>query len=132
MIVMGITSSVIDFLAFIIFCFILGYNSVDEQAYFQTAWFIECLITELVIIHFIRTSKKPFIESKPNKVLLALTIGSILLTIIIPIILHGISSFNFVILPLSYYLVLIILFIIYTVIVQYVKKMYIKKVGTWL
>lgn len=132
MIIMGITSSIIDVLAFIIFWFVLGYNSIDKQAYFQTAWFIECLITELVIIHFIRTSKKPFIESKPNKVLLSLTISSILLTIITPIILHKVTSFNFVILPLSYYLIVIILFIIYTVIVQNVKKIYIKRVGEWL
>ena len=67
--VMGITSSVTDVIAFIVFWFVFGYNSIEKQAWFQTAWFVECLISETMIIHYIRTSKMPFIESKANKIL---------------------------------------------------------------
>ena len=53
--VMGITSSIIDVVSFIIFWFILGYNGVEKQAYFQTAWFVTCFITELMIIYNFRS-----------------------------------------------------------------------------
>ena len=130
--VMGITSSVTDVIAFIVFWFVFGYNSIEKQAWFQTAWFVECLISETMIIHYIRTSKMPFIESKANKILTTSTFITIAGTIITPILLHSVKSFNFVILPIKYYLFVVILLIIYTVLVQKVKKMYIKKYGEWL
>jgi Mg2+-importing ATPase len=130
--VMGITSSVTDVIAFIVFWYIFKYNSVDKQAYFQTAWFVECLISETMIIHYIRTSKIPFIESRANPLLTALTCITIIGTIITPILLCKVSTFNFVILPLQYYLFVVILLVIYTVLVQIIKKKYIAKNGEWL
>lgn len=130
--VMGVTSSIIDVLAFIIFWFILGYNSVDNQAFFQTAWFVECLISETLIIHFVRTEKIPFIQSRANKFLTGLTIVTIIGTIITPILLHNIESFNFVILPPIYYVYVVLLSGIYAVLVQFIKKKYIKKYKEWL
>ena len=130
--VMGITSSVIDVLAFLGFWFLFGYNCEAKQSWFQTAWFVECLISETMIIHYIRTSKIPFVESRPNKLLLISTIMTIVGTIITPIILHSVASFNFVILPLKYYAFVLVLLVVYTVLVQIVKKRYIKKYGEWL
>ena len=130
--VMGITSSVIDVLAFLGFWFVFGYNSVEKQNWFQTAWFVECLISETLIIHYIRTSKIPFVESRPNKLLFVSTMLTIIGTIVTPILLHSVASFNFVILPLKYYLFVILLIAIYTILVQIVKKFYIKKYGEWL
>ena len=130
--IMGVISSITDVLAFLIFWFIFGYNSVEKQPYFQTAWFVECLISETLIIHYIRTAKIPFIQSKPSKTLFTMTILTILGTIITPIMLSGLPDFNFVILPLRYYGYLILLVAIYAVIVQVVKKEYIKKYKEWL
>ncbi len=66
--VMGPVSSIIDVLAFLAFWFILGYNGAVSESYFQTAWFVECLISETLIIHFVRTEKVPFctVKNKPN------------------------------------------------------------------
>ena len=130
--VMGITSSVTDVIAFIVFWFVFGYNSVAKQSWFQTAWFVECLISETMIIHYIRTAKMPFIESRANKYLTISTLITIAGTIVTPILLHNIKSFNFEILPPSYYLFVVVLLVIYTVLVQIVKKFYIKKYGEWL
>lgn len=130
--VMGITSSVIDSIAFIIFWFVLGYNNIDKQAYFQTAWFVMCLISELMIIHNIRTDKKAFVESRASTTLTLLTILSLILTIITPIIFCNIKSFNFVILPLKYYFIVILLFFLYIILVNIIKKIYIKRNGEWL
>ncbi len=129
--VMGITSSVIDVLAFAGFWFIFGYNS-SKETFFQTAWFVECLISETMIIHYVRTAKKPFIESRANKWLTLGTIGTIVGTIITPILLHNLKSFHFEILPLKYYGFVLILLVIYSIIVEFIKKKYIKKHGEWL
>ncbi len=129
--VMGITSSVIDIMAFAIFWFVLGYNA-GFPSYFQTAWFVECLISESLIIHFVRTPKIPFIESRANPTLTIATILTIIGTIITPIILHPIKSFDFEILPPIYYVYVIILILIYSVVVEIVKRIYINKNKKWL
>lgn len=130
--VMGPVSSVIDVLAFLSFWFILGYNGTLSESYFQTAWFIECLISETLIIHFVRTSKIPFVQSRANIVLTSLTMITIIGTILAPILLHNINSFHFEIMPPLYYMIVIGLTILYVILVQIVKKRYIKKVGSWL
>lgn len=130
--VMGITSSVIDVIAFIIFWYVFKYNDISKQAYFQTAWFVTCLVTELMIIHNVRTSKKPFIESSASKPLIYLSLLSLVLTITVPIILNNIVSFNFVILPFKFYICLLFLVLLYFLLILVIKKIYIKKNGEWL
>ena len=130
--VMGITSSLIDILSFLIFWWLLGYNTKNTASFFQTAWFVTCLVTELMIIFNVRTSKKPFIESNASKTLNFLTIFSLILTIFTPIVLHKISSFHFEILPLVFYFYLLLLVLFYFLIVSIIKKIYIKKYHEWL
>lgn len=129
--IMGITSSLIDILAFIIFWFILGYNNVSQASYFQTAWFVTCLATELMIIYSVRSSKNTFMKDA-SPYLNTLTIVSLILTILTPIILTKISSFHFEVLPPVFYIYLILLILLYFLIVRIIKKIYIKKYGEWL
>ena len=130
--VMGPVSSIIDVLAFLAFWFILGYNCIEKETFFQTAWFVECLISETLIIHFVRTSKIPFVQSRANPILTTLTLVTIIGSILSPILLHNISSFHFEILPPIYYLIVLVLSLLYVILVQLVKKFYIKKFGEWL
>ena len=130
--IFGIISSITDILAFIIFWFIFKYNSVDKQSFFQTAWFVECLISETLIIYYLRSNKKSVLKSKPSKILVLLTILTIGATILIPILLSSISGFNFVILPLNYYLYVVGLVVLYMIIVRIVKGIYINKYHEWL
>lgn len=132
MLIMGLTSSIIDALSFALFLFVFKYNSIEMAPYFQTAWFVTCLITELSIIFNIRTSKIPFTESNASPKLYILTIFSMILTIITPIVLSQIKSFDFVILPICFYICLISLVFLYFLLVLIVKKLYIKKYGEWL
>ena len=53
-------------------------------------------------------------------------------TIVTPIILHNVTAFNFEILPPLYYLIVLVLVMAYAILVQVVKKWYIKKYGDWL
>ena len=131
MVIMGLVASVIDVVAFLIFYFVLGFNS-DNVILFQTAWFIEGVISQTMIVHFVRTSKIPFIESIANKYLLLSTSLCIIASIILPIILVGIKSFHFSYLPVAFYFYVIILLILYMVIEEIVKRLYIKKYKRWL
>ena len=130
MIIFGVISSITDVVAFLVFWFILKYNSIDLQAYFQTAWFIECIISETLMIFYIRT--KDITKSRPSNTLLVLTILTIVATIIVPMILSFVGGFNFVLLPPIYYLFLIGFVVLYGAIALIVKDIYIKKYDEWL
>ena len=131
MVIMGLVASVIDVVAFLIFYFVLGFNS-NNVILFQTAWFIEGVISQTMIVHFVRTSKIPFIESIANKYLLLSTSLCIIVSIILPILLVNIKSFHFAYLPVAFYFYVIILLILYMVIEEIVKRLYIKKYKRWL
>ena len=131
MVIMGLVASVIDVVAFLIFYFVLGFNS-NNVILFQTAWFIEGVISQTMIVHFVRTSKIPFIESIANKYLLLSTSLCIIASIILPILLVNIKSFHFAYLPVAFYFYVIILLILYMVIEEIVKRLYIRKYKRWL
>ncbi len=130
--IMGTISSITDVMAFLIFWFILGYNSIEKQAYFQTAWFVECIISETMIIYYVRTNKIPFTRSKPSKFLVIMTILTMACTMIVPILFRNVKDFNFVVLPGVYYIYLVLLVALYALIAQVVKAKYIKKYHEWL
>ena len=130
MIIFGVISSITDVVAFLVFWFVLKYNSIDLQAYFQTAWFIECIISETLMIFYIRTDH--ITKSRPSNTLLLLTLLTIIATIVVPMILSFTQGFNFVLLPGIYYIYLIGFIILYGLIAQIVKNIYIKKYGNWL
>ena len=130
MVIFGVISSITDVVAFLVFWYILGYNSIDTQAFFQTAWFIECIVTETILIFYIRTDK--ITKSRPSNILLLLVSLTIIATIIVPMILSVTGGFNFVMLPPIYYVYLIGFVILYGVIAQLVKRVYMKKYNEWL
>ena len=130
MVIFGIISSITDVVAFIVFWYVLKYNNADMQAFFQTAWFIECIVSETLMIYYIRTNDMT--KSRPSNTLLILSSLTIIATIIVPIILSFTGGFNFVILPPIYYLYLLGFVLIYTIIAHIVKTLYIKKYGEWL
>ena len=130
--IMGTISSITDVMAFLIFWFILGYNSIEKQAYFQTAWFVECIISETMIIYYVRTNKIPFTRSRPSKFLVIMTILTMACTMIVPILFRNVKDFNFVVLPGVYYIYLVLLVALYALIAQVVKAKYIKKYHEWL
>ena len=130
--IFGIISSITDILAFLIFWFIFKYNSIEKQMYFQTAWFVECIISETLSIYYLRTNKLNYLKSNPSKILIGLSLITIACTILIPVLLSNFTGFNFVVLPLNYYLYVIGLVILYAIIVQIVKRLYLKKNNSWL
>ena len=89
-------------------------------------------MSETFIIYYLRTNKLQIYKSNPSKILVSLTLITISTTILIPIILSNIPGFNFVVLPIYYYLYVLGLGILYMIIVKIVKKIYISKYNEWL
>lgn len=74
--VMGPLSSFFDLAAF----FLLFYVFKVDAEVFRTAWFIESITTQILVIFIIRTGG-PFWRSTPNPVLLVSSLGALMLAI---------------------------------------------------
>ena len=57
---------------------------------------------------------------------------TIVVTIIVPMLLSGLEGFNYVVLPPVYYLYLVGLVVLYAIVTQIVKRIYLKKNDEWL
>jgi len=116
MVVFGLVSSVFDFLTFGVLLYLFR-TSPDE---FRTGWFIESLLTELVIALVVRT-RRVFFRSRPGTLLLVSTLVVILITLVIPY-LPFISVFGFTPLPAPLLLAVIGLTLLYVVVTELAKK----------
>jgi Mg2+-importing ATPase len=123
----GPISSICDILLFIIMYKYLKWG----ETLFRSGWFIASMFTQTLIIHLIRTEKKPIVESNVSINVLFATTVSMLASIIIPYTSVG-WSLNLVAVPLYYYLWLLLIIVLYVALVQLVKKLYIKRYGCWL
>ena len=130
--VIGGFSSVFDVLTFLVLWFILGYNTLAMQNYFQTGWFIEGLISQILIVQFIRTSKRPIIDSKCDSRLALASAFGIFVGISIPDLFDNLKNTVFTEMPFEYFMYLIIILALYSTTIEIVKKFYIKKYGSWL
>jgi len=117
MVLFGLVSSVFDFLAFGTLLFL--FRASPEE--FRTGWFIESLITELVIALVVRT-RHPFFRSRPGTLLLASTLIFIGITLMLPY-LPFISVFGFVPLPAPLMLTMLALTALYVLSTE-LTKMY--------
>ncbi len=80
MITFGLHSSIFDFVTFYM---LYVYFRLPASA-FQTGWFLESAITEILILFIIRT-KKSFVKSKPGKWLVITGLLALLITIYLPV-----------------------------------------------
>ena len=93
MIEFGLLSSVFDFITFGMLLW--GFAAGPEL--FRTGWFVESLLTELVIALVVRT-RRPFWRSRPGTLLLWSSVAVVLLTFAIPF-LPGAQLIGFTPLP---------------------------------
>ena len=118
MVAFGPISSIFDFATFFVMLYV--FNARSNASLFQTAWFVESLFTQTLVIFVIRTRTVPFFISKPNKWLtinIAVILGLALLLPFTPIS----KVFNFVPLPMTFLLVLVGFIIVYLILVELMK-----------
>jgi Mg2+-importing ATPase len=97
----GAVSSVFDVLTFALL--LVAFSTTADT--FRTAWFVESLLTELVIALVVRT-RRPFHRSRPGKVLLVTTLILIPVTFAIPYLPYA-DVLGFVPLPVPIVLALV-------------------------
>ena len=127
----GLISTVLDILCFGVLWYIFGYNTLDKQTFFQTGWFAFGIISQTLIIHMIRTDKTPFIKSKSSKQLLASTFAVVLITLAMAFTSIAIA-FDLAILPVKFIAWIILLQLIYAILIQIYKKIYVRTNSKWL
>ncbi len=112
----GLISSAFDLLTFAILLWV--FKSAPEE--FRTGWFLESLLTELVIALVVRT-RRPFYRSRPGNLLLGSTLAVIALALVLPYLPLS-AVFGFVPLPAPLVLALIGLTLAYVFVVEVAKK----------
>ncbi len=128
MIFIGPISSIFDYATYALMWFVFGANSVDHQALFQTGWFVESLMTQTLIVHVIRTSKIPFIQSRAALPTLMITATVMGIAMYLPFSAIA-TSIGFVPLPAVYFVWLAFILTCYCLLTQFVKTWFIKKYG---
>ncbi len=116
MVLFGLVSSVFDFLTFGALLFL--FHATPEE--FRTGWFIESLLTELVIALVVRT-RRVFFRSRPGNLLLVSTIIVIGATLVLPYLPFN-SLLGFVPLPAPLMLMMIGLTLLYVLVAELAKK----------
>ena len=142
----GPTSSIFDITTYLVLYFIicpmfvsggLHYHMIpasDESmrnmfvALFQTGWFVESMWTQTLVIHMIRTSKIPFIQSRASLSVSLLTCSGILFLSLIPYTKLG-EMIGLTVLPTVYWPFLIGTVTLYMILVTFLKKVYVKRYG---
>ena len=101
---------------------------VGTTVLFHTAWFVESVFTQTLIIHVIRTNKIPFIQSRASWPLTATTFLVVLFAIWLPYSPLA-NLLGFVPLPPLYWLALLGLMLGYIVLSQLVKTWFVRRFG---
>ncbi|EOP91850.1 magnesium-translocating P-type ATPase [Bacillus cereus HuB4-4] len=127
----GPISSIFDIATFGVMWYVFDANTSEMQSLFQSGWFVVGLLTQTLIVHMIRTQHVPFIQSTAGRPILILTSLVMMAGIILPF-----SSLNtqigLTVLPFQYFIWLLGVLITYVLIIQLIKKIYIKKFNRWL
>ncbi len=116
MLFFGPISSLYDFLTFFVLIFV--FNATDTL--FQTAWFVESIVTQTLVVFAIRTQKTPFFLSRPSLLLVLSSMAVVTFALLVPYSpLAG--PFQLAHLPGGFYLFLAAAAITYLVLVDVLK-----------
>jgi Mg2+-importing ATPase len=109
-------STLFDLITFGVLIFILH----AQVALFRTGWFIESLVTQILMIFAVRTRRHVF-ASRPHNVVTALALGTSALTVALPFLPIG-KWFQFVIPPAAYFGFLVVIVAGFLIVIEPVKR----------
>jgi Mg2+-importing ATPase len=116
MLVFGLVSAMFDFVTFAVLQ--IGFDAQPDL--FRTAWFVESLLTELVVALVVRTGR-PFYQSRPGRVLLTTTIGLVGVTLAIPFLPFA-DVFGFVPVPATLVAAIVGITVLYVAATEVTKR----------
>lgn len=123
MVVFGLISSVFDLLTFALLWWVV--QAAPEE--FRTAWFIESLLTELVILLIVRTRKSAF-DSMPSRGLWLASAAVASAAIAMPYLPPFAALFGFVPLPLPLLSLLLAITLAYAAVNEFAKRVFYRRV----
>ncbi len=121
MLTFGLVSTLFDLLTFAVLLYLAG--AVAEV--FRTGWFVESLLTELLILFVIRTSK-PFYQSRAGRFLIWSSVAIICLTLALPYLPIG-AVFGFVPLPPAILAAILVIAGLYLLVSEYTKRAFFRR-----
>jgi len=131
MAVMGPLSSVFDILCFVVMWKIIGANTEELAPLFQCGWFVFGTVSQVLVIHMIRTAKIPFTQSRAARPLLISTLVVAVIAFIIAFSSMAVGL-DMTALPVSFIPWLVVLLAGYCLSTQFLKVVYVQKFGEWL
>ena len=131
MVYFGLLSTVLDVLCFGVLWFVFRYDDPSVAEFFQCGWFMFGVISQTMVIHTIRTHKIPFIGANASLQLYVSNIAVVIITLVIGMTdISGIFDMGKV--PGIYGLWMLLLLLIYLIMAQIMKKIYIKVNKEWI
>ena len=135
MVCIGPISSIFDITTFLAMWYVFGVGLNPADPYnislFQSAWFVEGLITQTLIVHMIRTEKIPFVQSRAATPVVMLTMAVIAAGCYLPFS-PAASAVRMVPLPWQYWPLLAFTIMGYCILTQIGKHYFIKKFKEWM
>ena len=140
MLFVGPISSIFDYATFFLMLYVYGCVAVGKpgtpeatgahlQELFHTAWFVESLVTQTLIVHVIRSIRIPFIQSRASRTMSMTTMTIIAVAIWLPYSPFA-STFKLVPLPGTFFLWLALFAFLYCTLTHVVKTWFYKRFGT--
>jgi len=124
----GPISSVFDYVTFALMWFVFECTTPAHASLFQTAWFVESLLSQTLIVHVIRTGKIPFLQSKPSTPLLLSTLAICIFAVYLPYSALA-PKLQMIPLPADYWLYLSAILLVYLGLTQVIKTYLIRHFG---
>ena len=121
MITFGLLSSVFDYLTFGVLLLVLH----TKEKEFQTGWFVESVISAILIVLVVRT-RLPFFKSLPGKYLSIATILILLFVLFLPLT-PLVLLFGFTRLPIGYYGWMLLIVVGYMLSAEFAKQLFYRK-----
>lgn len=118
MLTFGTASSIFDITSFL---FLAYYFKVEENI-FRTAWFLESLSTQILVVFIIRTKRLPFYKSKPGNKLMLSAFAMLFIGWLLPIMPFS-GDIGFAPLPWQILIFIILITILYLATTEIVKGM---------
>jgi len=127
----GPISSIFDIVTFLVMWHVFGANSLAHASLFQSGWFVVGLLTQTLIVHMIRTEKVPFLQSTATAPVVLLTTAIIAIGVWLPFSPVA-GALDMQALPHGFFVFLPLVLLGYAALTHIVKRLYIRRYGSWL
>lgn len=131
MVIFGVLSSVFDLACFAVLWYVLGANAPQHAALFHAGWFLYGTLSQILVVHIIRTDKSPFFKSRASLALIlsGAAIGALTLFIVFSPAAIALDMATLTVTFLPYLALLLLGYLLFT---EIAKRIYIKRTGSWM